>query len=47
MSATIDMEEFGEIVLIEMHFIPATQVKFLIKTPVCAVIAELLLFTPS
>lgn len=46
-SAAIDMEEFGQIVLIKMHIIPATQVKFLIKTPLCAVIAELLLFTPS
>lgn len=43
----MDMEEFGQIVLIKMHIIPATQVKFLIKTPLCAVTAELLLFTPS
>lgn len=46
-SAAMDMEEFGQIVLIKMHIIPATQVKFLIKTPLCAVTAELLLFTPS
>lgn len=47
MNAAIDMEEFGQIVLIKIHIIPGTQVKFLIKIPLCAVIAELMLFTPS
>lgn len=47
MSTAIDMEEFSQIVLIKMHIIPATQVKFLIKTPLRAVIVEQLLFTPS
>lgn len=46
-STAIDMEEFSQTVLIKMHIIPATQVKFLIKTLLRAVIAERKLFTPS
>lgn len=46
-STAIDMEDFSQTVLIRMHIIPATQVKFLIKTLLHAVIAERKLFTPS